>query len=147
MHPLTHLLFPFDLLLPPKSTCKPTMVPSWSEMDRYIFFHLYWYFLGGKLEELVCRAHFSGRSQFGNLGSRTFQRHFEASNGTFWGQNFASIVSNTLTLLYTPKLFKQCENHLNGSSYAEVMPLASWSTLFTTMVPSGYHVNTHYSHM
>jgi hypothetical protein len=38
-------------------------------MDHYIIFHLSWYFLVEKLEELACRAHFSGRSQFGDLGS------------------------------------------------------------------------------
>jgi hypothetical protein len=37
-----------------------------------------------KLEELDCKAHFSGRSQFGDLGYGTFQRNFEASNGIFW---------------------------------------------------------------
>jgi hypothetical protein len=41
------------------------------KLDHYIIFHLFWYFLGGKLE-LACRAHFRGRSSLGDLGFRNF---------------------------------------------------------------------------
>jgi hypothetical protein len=34
------------------------------------------------------QGHFNGRSNFGRLGFETFQSHFEASNGMFWGKNF-----------------------------------------------------------
>jgi hypothetical protein len=45
-----------------------------------------------KLEELAPKAHFSGKSHFGDLGSETFQIYFEESNNTFWFQTFARIA-------------------------------------------------------
>jgi hypothetical protein len=49
------------------------------KMGRYdpnliiIYFYIYISTLWvKKLEELACRAHFNGKSQFGDLGSRTF---------------------------------------------------------------------------
>jgi hypothetical protein len=77
-----------------------------------------------KIEELACRAHFSGRSQFGNLGSRTFQIHFEESNGSFGGQNFVIIASNPLIMFYTLRPFNDVKN-TSIISYADVIPLAS----------------------
>jgi hypothetical protein len=38
-----------------------------------------------KIGGINLQGHFSGRSQFGKLGSGTFRGHFEASNDIFWG--------------------------------------------------------------
>jgi hypothetical protein len=78
-----------------------------------------------KLEKLACRAHFSGKFWFGDFGSETFQSHFEASNDTFWGKKFTIVAPSPLTLFYTLRPFQWCENHLNQSSYVEVMPTIS----------------------
>jgi hypothetical protein len=40
-----------------------------------------------KLEKLVCSARFNDKFQFGDLGSGTFQIHFEASNGILGVKN------------------------------------------------------------
>jgi hypothetical protein len=38
-----------------------------------------------KIGGINLQGHFSGKSQFGKLWSRTFQSHFEALNNIFWG--------------------------------------------------------------
>jgi len=38
-----------------------------------------------KIGGISLQVHFSGRSQFGKLGSGTFRSHFEALNGFFRG--------------------------------------------------------------
>jgi hypothetical protein len=38
-----------------------------------------------KIGGISLQGHFSGRSQFGKLGSGTFRGHFEASNDIFLG--------------------------------------------------------------
>jgi hypothetical protein len=53
-------------------------------MDHHIIFHLYYYFLGGKIGGIGLEGHYSGRFQFGKLGSRTFQSHFEELNDIFF---------------------------------------------------------------
>jgi hypothetical protein len=44
-----------------------------------------------KVGGIILQGHFSGRSQFGKLGSRTFRGHFEESNDIFfWVKNFST---------------------------------------------------------
>jgi hypothetical protein len=76
------------------------------------------------MEELACKAHFTGKSQFGDLVYGTFQSHFEASNGIFGGQNFTDIAYSPLMLFYTSRPYQRFENRLNQTSYAKVMPPA-----------------------
>jgi hypothetical protein len=70
------------------------------------------------MEELACRANFSGRSQFGDLGSRTFQGQFEVSNDTFWGQNFIFPLNIVLHIDIFPIVRKSPQFKLVCRSYA-----------------------------
>jgi hypothetical protein len=77
--------------------------------------------LAKKLEKISCRAHFSGKSQFGDLRSITFQSHFEASNNMFWGQNFVRIATSPSRLFHTetfPMVQKSPQLKLVYESYA-----------------------------
>jgi hypothetical protein len=70
---------------------------------------------------VACRAHFRGKSQLGDLGSRKFWTLFKASNRYFWGQNFMNKGHNLSTFLYTLISFEWCKDHLNQSLYVVVM--------------------------
>ena len=111
-------------------------------------FHLYWYFLSGKLEELACMAQFSPTSSSWVICQclkyfRAILRHIM----TFSGWKNSKPSAKPSTFLYTPRAFQRCKNHLNRSSYEEVMPPASWPTYLTTMVPCGCHVSPKFSHV
>jgi len=75
-------------------------------MDHYIICHLFWYFLGGKIELRVCRANFSGRTFFGDLESRKLWIMFEALDDYFQGQNLVNKVTNLSMLLHTSRYFQ-----------------------------------------
>jgi hypothetical protein len=46
------------------------------------------------------QGHFSGRSQFGKLGSETFRGHFKASNDIFGVKNFLVYFGPHYTILH-----------------------------------------------
>jgi hypothetical protein len=63
-------------------------VPSHAHMSDWIIILFFIYLDAFRVEKIGginLQGHFSGRSQFGKLGSRTFQSHFEALNDVFWG--------------------------------------------------------------
>jgi hypothetical protein len=74
------------------------------------------------MELLACRAHFRHMSCFGDLRSEKFWSSREALNGHFGGPNFEDIASKFLTLFYTLRDFQWHKDHLDWSSYEEVVP-------------------------
>jgi hypothetical protein len=54
-------------------------------MDHYIICNLFLLFLVENMDLLGCRAHFSGRSYFGDLGSLKFQ-------GFVWGISLQTLI-------------------------------------------------------
>ena len=106
---------------------------SW--LDNCVNFHLSQYFLGGKIGGINLEGHFGSWSKFGNLCPKNHLKYFE------------SILRHQMTLFYAPNLtgekyyvfytqipFQRWNNFLNRSSYAKVMPLASWPIVLTTML-------------
>jgi hypothetical protein len=100
-----------------------------------------------KVELLACNAHFKGNSYFCDLGSKNLWIMFEVLNGIFQGQNVAKKLPNISTQFYTSRAFQQRKYHLNQILYEEVMHIAGWLTLLTTMILSECHINYHYSNM
>ena len=80
------------------------------------------------------QGHFSGRSQFEKLGSRTFQSHCEALNDVFLRFLCPKLVCTLLIVFYTLRPFQRCKPFANQSSYAKFTPPASWPIVLTTMV-------------
>ena len=78
------------------------------------------------------------------FGSKTFEWLFEGLNHVFRDQKFFNIAQNTLTFLCTLRPFQWCQNRLKQNLYEEDMDRKIDLSNLTTMVPSGFHINSHY---
>jgi hypothetical protein len=65
------------------------------------------------LEPWTCRAHFSGRPYFTNLGSWNFWIPFRTLNDHFFNQNIANKFFDPPMLIYTVKASQQHKYHLD----------------------------------
>jgi hypothetical protein len=73
-----------------------------------------------KLEELAYKAHFRGRSHFGDFGSKNFQSSFKASNTPFGVKNLQDYLLLLNIFLHTikfPMMQKSPQSEFLGGIY------------------------------